>query len=570
MPTLTVMEASEAIRKIRSSVNKEHSELTNSKAWKALEVHYAELRDVTMRNLFENDAQRFERFSIEFEDILFDYSKNRFTEYTRDLMVKLAKELNLQDKIAAMFDGQKVNWTENRAVLHTALRNRSDKEVHVNGEDVMPLVHTELEHMREFTEQVRMGGWKGHAGERITDVVSIGIGGSDLGARMVCEALQPYQIAEMNFHFLSNVDGSQIAGIIKKVKPETTLFVVVSKTFTTLETMTNARTARDWLLNYLGDEEAVAKHFVAVSTNESGVVEFGIAKENMFRFWNWVGGRYSLWSTVGLPIALAIGMDNFEELLDGAHAMDEHFRKSPLDQNIPFIMATLGIWYVNFFMAPNHAVLPYDQNLDALVEYLQQLDMESNGKAIKKNEDPVDHATGPVVWGRAGTNGQHAFYQLLHQGTAMIPCDFIAPIESSNPVGEHHHILLANFLAQSEALMKGRTRDETRQILELQELQQSDIVKLLPHMTFNGNRPSNTILLKRITPRSLGSLLAMYEHKVMVQGMIWDINSYDQWGVELGKTLAKTILRELKSSSTVFKHDSSTNGLMNYIKQSKE
>ncbi len=570
MPNLTVMEASEAIRKIRGSVKSENSVLTSTKAWRALEVHFAELRDVGMREMFANDPKRFERFSIQFEDILFDYSKNRISSHTLDLLIKLSEELGIPEKISRMFDGEKINWTENRAVLHTALRNRSNRPVIVDGEDVMPAVRAELDHMREFTEMVRMGGWNGYTGKRITDVVSIGIGGSDLGARTVCNALKPLQNPDIKMHFLSNIDGAQIADILKQVKAETTLFIVVSKTFTTLETMTNARTARDWLLNFLGDQEAIAKHFVAVSTNEGAVVEFGIDKENIFRFWNWVGGRYSLWSAVGLPIALAIGMEAFEELLSGAHAMDEHFRTAPAEENIPTIMALLGIWYVNFFMAPSHAVLPYDQRLDDMVEYLQQLDMESNGKSVNSVEERMNHATGPILWGRAGTNGQHAFYQLLHQGSSLVPCDFIAAVQTGDPVGEHHHILLANFLAQTEALMVGRTRAETRELLEAQGLNQADIIKLLAHMTFNGNRPSNSILLKKLTPYNLGALLAMYEHKVLVQGLIWDINSFDQWGVELGKTLSKTILRELKSDVDTARHDGSTNALINYIRHLKD
>ena len=570
MPNLTIMEASEAIRKIRGSVNSQSSALTSSKAWKALEVHFAELHDVEMRDMFANDAKRFEYLSIQFEDILFDYSKNRISVHTRDLLIKLYKELNIEEKVAAMFAGKKINRTENRAVLHTALRNRSGLPVLLDGEDVMPAVQAELDHMREFTESIRMGGWGGHTGKRITDVVSIGIGGSDLGARMVCNALKPLQHPDLKMHFLSNIDGAQIADILKQVNAETTLFIVVSKTFTTLETMTNARTARDWLLNFLGDQEAIAKHFVAVSTNEGAVVEFGIDKDNIFRFWNWVGGRYSLWSTVGLPIALSIGMDAFEELLSGAHAMDEHFRTAPPEENIPTIMALLGVWYVNFFMSSSHAVLPYDQRLDDMVEYLQQLDMESNGKSVNSAEGNMDHATGPILWGRAGTNGQHAFYQLLHQGSSLVPCDFIAAVHSSDPIGEHHHILLANFLAQTEALMVGRTRNETQELLEAQGLSHADITKLLSHMTFNGNRPSNSILLKKVTPYNLGALLAMYEHKVLVQGLIWDIISFDQWGVELGKTLSKTILRELKSDVDTSRHDGSTNALINYIRHLKD
>ena len=540
--------------------------LKSRPAWQALVAHYADIKGEHMRDMFASDPVRFHRFSLQFGDILFDYSKNRITKETLDLLIRLAEESDLIQRRAQMFAGEKINNTEGRAALHTALRNRSGEPVYVDGKDVMPEVLAELDHMREFTHEVRSGEWKGYSGKQITDVVNIGIGGSDLGARMACEALTPYTQPSLNTHFVSNVDGTQITEVLKQLDPQTCLFIIASKTFTTQETMTNAMTARKWFLAAAEDDSAVARHFVAVSTNTAAVETFGIDPANMFRFWDWVGGRYSLWSVVGLPIALAVGMERFEEMLDGAYAMDQHFLTAPLDQNIPVIMAMLGVWYSNFFAAGSHAVLPYDQYLDKLVDYLQQLDMESSGKSVTRDGQTVDYKTGPVIWGRAGTNGQHAFYQLIHQGTRLVPCDFIAPIESQNPVGEHHKILLANYFAQTEALMKGRSEAEAREMLQQAGLNKNEIEERLPHVIFKGNRPSNSILFHKLTPRTLGSLLALYEHKVFVQGVIWDVNSFDQWGVELGKQLAQNILPELESGAEINSHDASTNGLISYYK----
>lgn len=540
--------------------------LKSRPAWQALAAHYAEIKDEPMRNMFAADPERFHHFSLQFEDILFDYSKNRVTKETINLLVQLAEECELPQRRVQMFAGEKINNTEGRAALHTALRNRFGEPVYVDGEDVMPEVLAELDHIREFTREVRSGEWKGYTGKQITDVVNIGIGGSDLGARMACEALSPYTQPDLKIHFVSNVDGTQITEILNHLDPETCLFIIASKTFTTQETMTNAATAREWFLVSAEIDSAVARHFAAVSTNTSAAETFGIDPANVFGFWDWVGGRYSLWSVVGLPIALAVGMKRFEEMLEGAHAMDQHFLNAPLDQNIPVIMAMLGVWYSNFFAASSHAVLPYDQYLDKLVDYLQQLDMESNGKSVTRDGQAVDYKTGPVIWGRAGTNGQHAFYQLIHQGTRLVPCDFIAPIESQNPVGEHHKILLANFFAQTEALMKGRTEAEARKMLQDTGLDEAAIKERLPHVIFQGNRPSNSVLFRKLTPRTLGSLLALYEHKVFVQGVIWDVNSFDQWGVELGKQLAQNILPELEGDAEISSHDASTNGLINYYK----
>ena len=542
------------------------SDLQSKPAWQALKAHHAQMRETHMRDLFAEDAARFERFSIRFEDMLLDYSKNRITAETMGLLLRLAEECGLPERRAAMFVGEKINNTEGRAALHVALRNRSGEPIHVDGKDVMPEVLDELAHMRTFTEQVRSGEWRGYTGKPLTDVVNIGIGGSDLGARMACEALTPDARSGPGTHFVSNVDGTQISEVLRQIDPETTLFIIASKTFTTQETMTNAQTARKWFLEAAGDEAAIARHFVAVSTNAEAVEKFGIDTANMFRFWDWVGGRYSLWSVVGLPIALAIGMDKFEEMLDGAHAMDQHFLHAPLAENMPVVMALLGVWYTDFFDAGSHAVLPYDQYLDKLVDYLQQLDMESNGKSVTRDGEAVDYKTGPVIWGRAGTNGQHAFYQLIHQGTRLVPCDFIAPAISRNPVGNHHQILLANFFAQTEALMLGRTEEEARKMLENAGLEEAAIEERLPHVIFPGNRPSNSILFRELTPRTLGALIALYEHKVFVQSVIWDINAFDQWGVELGKQLAQKILPELEMEGETGGHDASTNGLINYFK----
>ncbi len=570
MTNITVLEDSDEVRRLRRSVGKTPSSLTTSKSWHDLKNHYSEMRDLKMRQMFADDPERFAKFTIEFEGMLLDYSKNRINEKTIELLVALATEHGVPEKIEQMFSGDKINWTEQRAVLHTALRNQSDQPVLFSGEDVMPAIRHELDHMREFSAKVRNGEWVGFTGKKITDVVNIGIGGSELGPRLVCTALQPWKHPDIKTHFLSNIDGTCVTQLLSEIDPETTLFIIASKTFTTLETMTNANTARQWLLDAVKDEKAVACHFVAISTNEAAVIEFGIDKTRIFYFWDWVGGRYSLWSSIGLSVAISIGMDNFEQMLAGAHNMDKHFKNTPLNQNIPVILGLLGIWYTNFFMAQHHGILPYDQYMDSLVDFLQQLDMESNGKCINSTMTKVDHSTGPIIWGRAGTNGQHAFYQLLHQGTDLVPCDFIAPVESCNPVGDHHDILLANFLGQSEALMLGRTLDEAKEILQKKGLTGSELEALVPYVAFAGNRPSNSLLLNKQSPHTLGALLAMYEHKVFVQGVIWDINSFDQWGVELGKTLATSIFDDLQSKNHIDTHDSSTNGLLEYIKSQRK
>ncbi|MFN2201933.1 MAG: glucose-6-phosphate isomerase [Caldilineaceae bacterium] len=542
------------------------SDPTSLPAWQALKIHQAQIDGMHMRDLFAQDPQRFDRFSLCFGDILFDYSKNRINEETISLLLDLARESGLADKIEAMFTGRKINTTEDRAVLHVALRNRSNRPIYVDGDDVMPDVNQVLAKMRSFTEAVRGGDWRGYTGERITDIVNIGIGGSDLGPKMVTQALTPYGSPELRVHFVSNVDGTDIAETFKWIRPETTLFLVASKTFTTQETMTNAHTAREWLLSQAGEEGAVAKHFVAMSTNEKAVHEFGIDTKNMFVFWDWVGGRYSLWSAIGLSIALYIGMDRFEELLTGAHEVDEHFRNTPFAENIPVIMALLGIWYNNFFGAQTLAILPYDQYLNAFADYFQQGDMESNGKRVDKSGNAVDYSTGPILWGQPGTNGQHAFYQLIHQGTKLVPCDFFAAALSQNPLGNHHPILVSNFFAQTEALMKGKTADEVREELSAQGVSGEHLELLVAAKTFPGNRPTNSFLYRKLTPRTLGSLIALYEHKIFTQGAIWNINSFDQMGVELGKVLAKAVLPELGGEVDVTSHDSSTNGLINYYR----
>jgi glucose-6-phosphate isomerase len=542
------------------------SKLTDLPAWQGLKTHYEEMVNVHMRDLFASDPQRFDRFSLRLGDILFDYSKNRLTEKTMSLLIELAKQAKLAESIEAMFSGQKVNTTENRAVLHIALRNRSNRSILVDGQEVMPEVNRVLAKMRQFSEAVRGGTWRGYTDRPITDVVNIGIGGSDLGPKMVALALTPYIQAGMQAHFVSNVDGTDIAETLKRVNPETTLFLIASKTFTTQETMANAHTARTWFVEETHSESAIAKHFVALSTNKEGVTKFGIDPDNMFEFWDWVGGRYSLWSAIGLSIALAIGMDNFEALLSGAHKVDEHFRTTPFEKNIPVIMGLLGIWYNNFFGAQAHAILPYDQYLSRFPAYFQQGDMESNGKSVTKDNEWVDYTTGPIIWGEPGTNGQHAFYQLIHQGTKLIPCDFLAPAKSQNPIGQHHTMLISNFLAQTEALMKGKTAEEVRAELSASGLSGEALEKLVPAKTFEGNRPSNSILFEKLTPETLGALIALYEHKIFTQGVIWNINSFDQMGVELGKVLAKAILPELEGDETITSHDSSTNGLLNYYK----
>jgi len=545
------------------------SSRTQSPAWKALRSHHAAIAAAHMRELFEADADRFAHFSIRWEDVLVDYSKHRITAETLSLLFALAREAGVEAWRDRMFAGEKINVTENRAVLHVALRNVTGKPVLVDGADVMPSVRRVLAHMREFSTAVRSGAWKGYTGKAMTDVVNIGIGGSDLGPVMVTEALKHYAAAVPRVHFVSNVDGTHIAETLKVLSPETTLFIIASKTFTTQETIANAVTAREWFMRAAGDPAAVAKHFVALSTNEKEAVKFGIARENMFEFWDWVGGRYSLWSAIGLSIAVAIGMDNFEELLAGAHAMDEHFRSAPLEKNIPVILALLGVWYNNFFGADSHALLPYDQYLHRFPAYFQQGDMESNGKRVTRDGEVVDYATGPVIWGEPGTNGQHAFYQLIHQGTRLIPVDFIAPLRTLNPVGTHHALLLSNVFAQAEALMRGKTADEARAELAAAGLKGEALERLLPHKVFEGNRPSTTILVREITPRALGELVAIYEHKIFVQGIIWNINSFDQWGVELGKQLAGKILPELTSPLPVTTHDSSTRGLINYFRENR-
>ncbi len=536
--------------------------LTDLNAWKALEKNYAVMRNEKMRDMFAENPDRFAEFSVAAGDFLLDYSKNRINQETMSLLIELAKEAGVELAREKMFSGDKINNTEGRAVLHTALRNRSDRPVYVDGKDVMPQIRAVLEKMKTFSDAVRSGEWKGETGKAITDVVNIGIGGSDLGPVMVVEALKKYGRDGLDVHFVSNVDGTHMAETLKRLNPETTLFIVASKTFTTQETLTNAQTARKWLVEALG-EKAVAKHFAALSTNTAEVEKFGIDPANMFEFWDWVGGRYSLWSAIGLSIAIAVGYGNFIELLTGAYEMDEHFRTAPLAANIPVILAVLGIWYHNFFGAETYAVLPYDQYLHRLPAYLQQADMESNGKGVTKDGRPVPYTTGPVLFGEPGTNGQHSFYQLIHQGTHLIPCDFIVPAVSLNETGDHHPILLSNVFAQAEALMKGKTAAEVRAELEAQGMAEEKIEALLPHKVFQGNRPSNVILVPQFDPRTLGKLIAMYEHKIFVQGVIWNVNSYDQWGVELGKQLAKKILPEIKGDKTVTAHDSSTNGLIN-------
>ena len=545
------------------------SRLTIFQAWKSLAEHKEVMAPQHMRDLFSADPRRFDSFSLRWGDMLLDYSKNIVSGETMRLLRDLAQQADLQAWIQRMFRGDKINTTEERAVLHVALRNRSGRPMSVDGVDVMPQVNAVLDRMRVFTDAVHRGTWTGFDGRAITDVVNIGIGGSDLGPAMVTEALKPYARKGLQVRFVSNVDGSHLAETLKHCQPGTTLFLVASKTFSTQETMTNARSAKAWLLREAGDEAHVARHFVALSTNSEAVQSFGIDAANMFPFWDWVGGRYSLWSAIGLSIALAIGFDNFSELLAGAHDMDEHFRTAPLERNLPVTLALLGIWYNNFFGAQTHAVLPYDQYMHRFPAYLQQGDMESNGKSVQRDGSPAIHATGPVVWGEPGTNGQHAFFQLLHQGTRLIPCDFIAPLKSHNPAGDHHTILLSNFFAQTEALMKGRNATEVGAGLSEKDAGDAAADDLLTHRVLAGNRPTNSILVPQITPRVLGKLIALYEHKIFSQGIIWNINSFDQWGVEFGKQLANTILSELEDMSITTGHDSSTNGLINYFKTNR-
>jgi glucose-6-phosphate isomerase len=536
------------------------AKLTETHAWKALVEHRRDIGPIHMRQLFADDPKRFDRFSLRLGDLLIDYSKNRIDGETMNRLLALATERGVLPMRDKMFAGEKINNTEKRAVLHVALRNRGNRPIVVDGEDVMPKVNAVLAHMRKFSDAVRSGAWKGFTGKPVKHIVNIGIGGSDLGPVMATEALRPYWQPGLQPHFVSNVDGTHLAEILKKCDPETTLFIVASKTFTTQETIENAKDARAWLTAALGSEKAVANHFVALSTNAKEVANFGIDTANMFEFWDWVGGRYSLWSAIGLPIAITIGMDHFEAMLTGAHEADEHFRTAPPAENIPLVLGLLGVWYIDFFDAHTHAILPYDQYMHRFAAYFQQGDMESNGKSVERDGRPItDYHTGPVVWGEPGTNGQHAFYQLIHQGTRLVPCDFLAPVESHNPLGRHHDLLLANFFAQPEALMRGKTVEEAR-------AEGADEL-LAVHKSFPGNRPTNSFMFQKLTPHTLGKLVALYEHKIFVQGVIWNINSYDQWGVELGKQLANKILPELAGDTPVTTHDESTNGLINHYKQ---
>ncbi|GAB3450934.1 glucose-6-phosphate isomerase [Insolitispirillum peregrinum] len=543
--------------------------LTQTAAHAALVAHAAAMADRPMRDLFADDPARFSRFSHHLPGLLVDYSKNRITEETMALLTELAEQRGLIAQRNAMFSGQHVNNTENRAVLHVALRNRSNRPILVDGHDVMPAINRVLAQMEQFSTAVRSGDWRGATGERITDVVNIGIGGSDLGPRMVVEALKPYAQPGLTVHFVSNVDGTDIAECLKQCRPHSTLFLVASKTFTTQETLTNAHTARAWLVKALG-KQAVSQHFVALSTNEPACAAFGIDPANMFDFWDWVGGRYSLWSAIGLPIAIAIGFERFSQLLAGAHAMDEHFRTTPLRDNLPVILGLLGVWYINYQGAHGTAVLPYDQYLHRFAAHLQQVDMESNGKSVTRDGEAIPYTTGPILFGEPGTNGQHSFYQLIHQGTHLIPCDFIGVVHSHNPLGDHHLKLMSNFFAQTEAMMRGKTADEARAELAAEGKNEQQIAALLPHKVFPGNRPTTTLLADRLDPYTLGLLVALYEHRIFVQGVLWGVNSFDQWGVELGKQLAKAILPELDSPAAITGHDSSTNGLITHFKQHRK
>ena len=544
---------------------------THLPIWQQLNSHYQEILPLHMRDLFAQDKNRFDKFSIESNGLLLDYSKHRITEKTLELLFQLARDIKIEAWRDRMFAAEKINFTEKRAVLHTALRNRSNTPVILDGKDVMQDVNRVLAQMRSFSERVRNGQWLGYTGKKITDIVNIGIGGSDLGPVMVCDALRPYASKDIHVHFVSNIDGAHLMRALEQCNPETTLFIVASKTFTTQETMTNAKSARTWFLQAAKDDAHIARHFVALSTNAKAVSEFGIDPANMFEFWDWVGGRYSLWSAIGLSIAIYVGMDNFEDLLAGGHEMDNHFRNTPLEKNLPVIMALIGIWYNNFFHVDTKAILPYDQGMARFPAYLQQADMESNGKFISRDGDRVNHKTGAVIWGEAGTNGQHAFYQLIHQGTQIVPCDFLMPVHSHYHVGtngnDHHKILLANFLAQTQSLMLGKTADQARAELEAQGMSGAELEELLPHKTFEGNRPTTSILFNELTPNTLGKLIALYEHKIFVQGIIWNINSYDQWGVEYGKQIAQQILPNLTTPGNVTAFDSSTNGLINYTKR---
>ncbi|MBF0209901.1 MAG: glucose-6-phosphate isomerase [Desulfamplus sp.] len=539
---------------------------TKTESWKELTEHYQIMKKVKIKELFAKEPNRFENFSIRWRDILVDFSKNIITDKSLTLLRQLAVETDLSDAINKMFAGDKINGTENRSVLHIALRNLSNTQIMVDGKDVMPDVNRVLNQMEIFSDKVRTGRWKGYTGKPIKSIVNIGIGGSDLGPVMVTECLKPYCHKDIDFYFVSNIDGTHIMETLRKVEPETTLFLIASKTFTTLETMTNAQTARGWFLSHAKDENAIKYHFAAISTNKDGVQKFGIAPENMFEFWDWVGGRYSLWSAIGLSIACAVGFDNFKELLKGADEMDNHFMSAPFDKNIPVILGLIGIWYTNFWDAKSEAILPYDQYMHRFPAYFQQANMESNGKTVDREGNKIDYATGPIIWGEPGTNGQHAFYQLIHQGSQIVPADFLAPAISHNPVGNHHNILLSNFFAQTKALMNGKTLDEIIKEMQAKRKSDEEIKKVAPHRVFEGNRPTNSILFKKLNPRTLGSLIAMYEHKIFVQGVIWNIFSFDQWGVELGKELANNILPELENSEQITSHDGSTNGLIGVFK----
>jgi len=542
------------------------SKLTDSAEWKALDKHFNEVCQIHMRDLFKADAQRFDKFSVNLDGLLLDYSKNRITDTTFKLLMELARFSAVEKHRDRMFSGENINCTEFRPALHVALRNRLNTPVMVDGEDVMPKVNAVLAKMRDFSDRVRSGEWRGYNGQRITDIVNIGIGGSDLGPHVVCEAMKPYAQRGLKAHFVSNADATHLVETLKQVEPETTLFIISSKSFTTQETMLNAYSARKWFVDLVGDEKAVAKHFVAVSTNLEATSEFGIDADNVFEFWDWVGGRYSLWSAIGLPIAIYLGMDHFEDLLEGAHEMDRHFVEAPLEENMPVILAMLGIWYNNFFDAQSHAIMPYSQYLERLPAFLQQLDMESNGKTIDRQNQRVNYLTGPIIWGQSGTNGQHAFFQLLHQGTKPVPADFLIPALSQNPLGLHHRVLFSNCLAQTKALMLGKTYREALGEMKDADHTTEEIEEVIQHKVFEGNKPTNTIIFERLTPKVLGSIMAMYEHKVFVQGIVWDINSFDQWGVQYGKVLAGQIQEDLSRKENVDHHDSSTNGLINYRK----
>lgn len=554
------------------------SKFTKLSAFHELQNFFdSEGKFLNLKQLFTSEnSSRFQKFSLELFNeendfrIFLDYSKNLLNEKAFDLLMKLAKQANVELMRDKMFSGEKINFTENRSVLHIALRNRSNKPILVDGIDVVPEVNAVLQQMKKCSDSIRNGAWTGYSGKKITDIVNIGIGGSDLGPVMVCEALKPYSNRDIKLHFVSNIDGTHLAETLRSLSPETTVFIIASKTFTTQETITNANSAKQWFLDVAKDQSFVAKHFIALSTNSKAVKEFGISLDNMFKFWDWVGGRYSLWSAIGLSICISIGFDNFEKLLSGAHAMDKHFCEAPLEKNLPVILGLLGIWYNNFWNAQTHAILPYDQYMHRFAAYFQQGDMESNGKYVTRDGERVDYTTGPIIWGEPGTNGQHAFYQLIHQGTKLIPSDFLAPIETQNPIsnGKHHEILLSNFFAQTEALMKGKTVQEVKEELSGKPHEEIEIVS--PHKVFEGNRPTNSIMFQKLTPATLGALIAMYEHKIFVQGIIWNINSFDQWGVELGKQLAKAILPELNGQDAVSSHDASTNGLINYYKSNRK